>query len=310
MNKLFNAMLCVVIQGVFFGGVYAMEKTACSAAAEPSARIVEDFFDAVSNGKYDIVKNLLDHYRIDVNAQDEDYGLTPLIHAAMRKNCAFVELLIERGALVNMPEEGGLTPLMFASRMSTDDMIRILIASGANVNQQSAHDYTALMEAARRGNTEIVRTLLAAGAQIDAVDERGATALFGAASEGKYRVVQMLLEHGANLWMTNNQGQTPLISAIINGQEEVVPVLLASCCHNARRDVLTTLLGCEDLCAPDSPEKDFPPEHTRGILQRLYVESYVNARDNEGHTALWYLQQDASANPEIVKMLLDAGAQE
>src|SRR5207237_9538436 len=62
-------------------------------------------------------------------------GLRPLRDAA-RENCgACVEVLLKKGADIDLPDPDGVTPLLVAIMNANWDLARQLIVAGADVNQ-------------------------------------------------------------------------------------------------------------------------------------------------------------------------------
>ena len=62
-------------------------------------------------------------------------GLTPLLYAA-RENCmACVEVLLENGADIDLPDPDGVSPLLVAIMNANWDLAQQLILAGADVNQ-------------------------------------------------------------------------------------------------------------------------------------------------------------------------------
>ncbi len=132
---------------------------------------------------------------------------TPLQEAAGVGSLDLVQLLMQRGANVNLPPKGdmGRTALQRACEGEivpvNVHLIKFLIANGANVNAPPApyRGVTAFQAAAINGNFEVVLLLLDHGADINAppAEEYGYCALDGAAACGKLDMVQFLLDLGA-----------------------------------------------------------------------------------------------------------------
>jgi ankyrin repeat protein len=152
-------------------------------------------------------------------------GTTPLLRAAIGGDVDSARLLLEHGALVDLPNVQGLTPLMAAAghtsgrnqRFDTEqaqtraiELIDLLLAAGADINAKLA-DSNALT--ARVGR------------QPNAVTEReGQTALFGAVKFGWTNVVEHLLAYGADPNVKDALGRTPLDGAMgrISGSRDSV----------------------------------------------------------------------------------------
>uniref|UniRef100_UPI001446D9C4 ankyrin repeat and MYND domain-containing protein 2-like n=1 Tax=Epinephelus lanceolatus TaxID=310571 RepID=UPI001446D9C4 len=86
---------------------------------------------------------------------------------------------------VNCLDEYGMTPLMHAAYKGKAEMCRLLLQHGADVNcNQHEHGYTALMFAGLSGKTDITWMMLDAGAETDVVNSVGRTAAQMAAFVG------------------------------------------------------------------------------------------------------------------------------
>nr|XP_061789443.1 ankyrin repeat and MYND domain-containing protein 2-like [Nerophis lumbriciformis] len=94
---------------------------------------------------------------------------------------------------VNCLDEYGMTPLMHAAYKGKADMCQLLLRHGADVNcNQHEHGYTALMFAGLSGKTDITWMMLDAGAETDAVNSVGRTAAQMAAFVGQHDCVTVI----------------------------------------------------------------------------------------------------------------------
>ena len=80
----------------------------------------------------------------DVNAKHDDWGTTPLHHAAEEGHKEIAELLIAKGADVNAKEGGDHTPLHRAAVGGHEDVAELLIDKGVEVNAKNRLSLTPL----------------------------------------------------------------------------------------------------------------------------------------------------------------------
>jgi ankyrin repeat protein len=126
-------------------------------------------------------------------------GVTPLLRAAKALDAPAIKLLLEHGALVNLPNIRGTTPTMAAAGLGSVDADTRGVFTTPDVQERSLAS---------------LKLLLAAGGEINAADSRGQTPLHGAAFWGWNDVVQFLVEHHANLNAVDLKGKTPIDSAM------------------------------------------------------------------------------------------------
>ena len=157
-----------------------------------------------------------------VNQQDT-FGNTALMLAAMNGRLEIAEILIAKGANVNQQNNFGYTALMRAADYGHLKTVLALIENGADVNQQDTFGHTALMLAARYGHFNIVQELIINGADVNPQDCLGYTALMYAIITKRNDIAQALIEKGAdvneNLNLKDNEGNTALMLAVIQGPD-------------------------------------------------------------------------------------------
>ncbi|ETL32860.1 hypothetical protein L917_14445 [Phytophthora nicotianae] len=70
---------------------------------------------------------------LSMNVADHE-GKTPLLHAVLLENYAFVQVLIEAGTDVNIYDQDGHTPLFVASQVQSENLVKVLLENGARVD--------------------------------------------------------------------------------------------------------------------------------------------------------------------------------
>lgn len=159
------------------------------------------------------------------------HGLSPLYIAAQNGHADIVALLIENGAIVDIPLSTGETPLFSACQKGHYEVAELLIKKGAFVDyHEPSNEETPLYIAALDGHAEIVKLLIKNGACVDSPAKFGATPLWAASLQGHEKVVDILLRLGnadANKPETTDS-ISPLHVATTFGHTEVVKTLLQS----------------------------------------------------------------------------------
>jgi ankyrin repeat protein len=116
----------------------------------------------------DSVAGLLDALRwpgINVNGTYSN-GLTPLMIAVRKQNARFVEILLDAGADPNLPvkKKGVINEEMPICYAATYETLQLLVSRGADVNVEDGHGFTPLTQMAYWGDVRSVRYLFDAGA--------------------------------------------------------------------------------------------------------------------------------------------------
>src|SRR5688500_12035399 len=171
--------------------------------------------------------------------------------AVRRGNPQLVQLLLDRGARVNVQHRSGNTPLIMSADPSfmemnakpggpppilSSEVMSLLLAKGADPNAVGQYGRTALMAAS---SVAKVKLLLARGAQVNVRDESGATALTSAVERADVEVVDALLKAGAEgLNAQNEDGETLLMRAVRSGKTDLARLLLANGADASLVDVL------------------------------------------------------------------------
>jgi len=152
-------------------------------------------------------------------------GVTPLIRAASAHDVESVRLLLEHGALVDLPNVMGVTPLMAAAGMGISGRDRRLDLTG-DVQTRAIATLDLLLAAGADINVAVsdIHSRTARIARLSTMSEReGQTSLYGAIRLGWPQVVAYLIEHGAKVDVVDALGKSPLDAATgnIGGRDNV-----------------------------------------------------------------------------------------
>lgn len=202
-------------------GLFATFLTAgMASAAGGDLRLVE----AVRGGDATAVRQLLGK-KADVNGRQPD-GATALHWAAERDRVDLADLLLKAGATVGVANDYGVTPIVLAAVNGSDAMIERLVAGGADPNAALPTGETVLMTAARTGKLAAVRALVARGANVNAKENvKGQTALMWSIWQGHDDVTRALIEAGADLKLASSSGFTPMLFAVREGNMPILRLL-------------------------------------------------------------------------------------
>lgn len=254
---------------------------------------------------------------------------TPLARAVEKGLGAFVDLLLNAGADVSLPDAAGRSPLWLAVEQDQPEiadrliqggadpdfvldgvpllaraaqtgrarLVELLIAAHAAVDAPLRDGTTPLMIAAAGSEPRVLEALLRAGARLDARDNSGATPLARALVGDSPRSLAALLEAGADVRLADQAGVTPLMLAVDRGQLPAVTALLAKGADPSARD------GQGDTVLLRALRKRLLP-----VVERLLAAGAdANQADGEGVTPLMLAVE--SGEPALVQALLGVRAE-
>jgi ankyrin repeat protein len=248
-------------------------------------------------------------------------GLTPLLYAA-RENCiACVEVLLDHGADIDLPDPDGVSPLRVAILNVNWDLARRLIEAGADVNQWDIYGEAALFTAiglyTRPDNGRqpidppnetdgmtIVRMLLDRGANPNmqlffrpagvrgSTNTRGSTPLIRAANNGDLEMVNLLLDHGADATIYMADRQTPIHAVLAGRSSEPQSLELVRILHEAGTDidVIALVNHREEVRGGTALHYAVRKRYDDVIRMLSGFGIDMNAKDQDGLTALDYTQ--------------------
>src|SRR5690606_37268621 len=234
-------------------------------------------------------------------------GLTPLL-AATRDSWHgrpdAVTTLLANGADPRATDGEGNTPLHFAARSSDPGVAALLRDAAAELEALNADGWSPLGVACAAGNWRLARFLLERGARAEPAGGQPALLAAAAVEDDDPAGVSLLLKHKARVSATGRGGRTALHEAALSGHYVIAEALLAAGADPAARD-----------------ERDLQPIHeaARGghlqVLELLLgkldqddVAAAVLLPDDEGRDLLMHVAGLEGATPELLRRLVDAGA--
>ncbi|PIO74140.1 ankyrin repeat protein [Teladorsagia circumcincta] len=235
------------------------------------------------DGNVDAMEKLISRRPDLVNVPDTD-GFTALHYAAKYGHVKAVDLLLKKGAAVDVVGRDLFTPLHVTAKYCRPlALLHGAPTERSSVSQfidASAHSATPRHMTADV-TTAIVDLLVGRKADVNAKDSYGMTPLHHAAMKGNEPAAKALIKHHADVNAKAMKGTTPLLTACVHGSDEIIQMLLSNgadtsgtdrrmnsvyhiAAHHGRTDTLKLLL-----------------QHGRETGQRMLWMS-----NNEGKTPL------------------------
>ena len=244
-----------------------------------SAALGADIHDAVKEGNYEAVKELIAADASVVNSGSES-GQMPLHIAAGAGDIEMAELLLNNGAQVETVDGRSFTPVLMACMRNQKEMVELLAHHGANLRaehpvfgsaivigywQECINGKSGLTEfmmsqgvpfdhkatvlgvtmlnlASTFKNIDMARLVIGLGADVNAVsDGRGRSELSFATQCAATEIVDLLIEQGADVNALDADGSPALRPAIERGQLDIVKLLLAA---GAATDFVADIADC------------------------------------------------------------------
>ena len=252
---------------------------------------------AAERGHVEMVQELLTRTDVDVNHVN-NLGWTALLEAIILsdggvRHQQIVQLLVDHGADVNIPDKDGITPLEHAQRRGFTEIVTIL-------NNAIAKDMQMIV-AAEQGDIETVRFLLDQGANVHARDQAGRTALIAAAYRNDLAIADVLIQAGADVNVQDNTQQSAYLISTSDGYLDLLKRTLQAGANVHSKDSYN---GTGLIRAADRG-------HVEIIQELLKTDIVIDHVNNLGWTALLeaiILGDGGPRHTEVVRLLVEAGA--
>lgn len=218
----------------------------------------------------------------------DEYGATPLHHAAERGNAALTATLCQRDAPVDVLDHRGETPLAKAlhagpwKREPAAAVVEILRRHGARVDLEAL---------AAMGDAAGIIAALDTGISANTPDDLGRTPLFIAARNNHGEAVTALLARGADPNIAAQDGQTPLSTACLHTLSgECDPEIVRMLARHGAPMTIEAAIVLEDLQA----------------LRRLVASDPTRLGGQDHESPLGYAIH--AWRPASLRCLIEAGA--
>ncbi|XP_020907932.1 uncharacterized protein LOC110245978 isoform X2 [Exaiptasia diaphana] len=226
---------------------------------------------------------------LNLNTVDNQ-SQTVLMKAAISGMTRFALALIKCGADVNIKDKEGNTALMYAIAYANENTALAMIENSKylNLNTVDNQSQTVLMKAAISGMTRFALALIKCGADVNIKDKEGNTALMHAIDYANENTALGIIEQIKDLDLNaiDNQGQTALMMAAFRGMTTISNALITRGADVNMKDikgrVALMYIGLADF------DKAF--RFDAGILTHKLINAGadVNKTDDDGNTALMY----------------------
>jgi cytochrome c len=168
----------------------------------------------------------------------------PIHDAAKAGDVPAITAALEAGANVN-GSDGWATPLWYAARRGHEDAVELLIARGADVNLTTENSGPPLFGAIERKNGILVKLLLASGANPNAALQAN-SALYLAVKSGCLECVEALVDLGADVNALNQKREPPIHAAKVIGNREIADYLATHGAVSPKIAPISTKLAAAD----------------------------------------------------------------
>ncbi len=270
---------------------------------EVDARDADQYTPIMHAVRFPKVMEFLISKGADVNAGDKHKKtmLHGLAYAPAGGADAAIELLLKKGARLDLPDDAGTLPVGSACSANNVERVKMMLALGKfDLETKDRNQRTLLHNCVSSEHVPMIQFLISKGARVDAKDADGQTPLASLirvqGTGNKLAAIQALLVGRSNPNAQDNEGRTALHEGVMTKTPEIVKALVA---------------GGGD---PDIANKKGVTPLTQAVINEDYpvvkilikTTKKLNALDKYGATML----HDAVINHrvEMIRVLLEAGA--
>uniref|UniRef100_A0A7E4VTV5 ANK_REP_REGION domain-containing protein n=1 Tax=Panagrellus redivivus TaxID=6233 RepID=A0A7E4VTV5_PANRE len=155
---------------------------------------------SIESGSWDLCVNVLNSAQIDLNNdRTDEEGWTPLMVAARHGHVGLVDLLINRGADMNIRDNKGLTAIMHTIICRHASTAALLIDNGCDLTVKDENGNGLIHLLAQYTNKCLTDRLLESGLSLEDKNNEDLRAVEVAIRHGNHLAVEVFLRRGARL---------------------------------------------------------------------------------------------------------------
>ncbi len=152
----------------------------------------------------------------------EEQTQPPMILALQYGQNAAAKKLLELGADPETKNQQGQCALHWAVMRRDNEFLQLLLDKDVSLDTVDNNEYTPLLMSINYNNAEAAMKLIEAGCRVDVKDRQGSTPLHAAMSHGNKDLVKLLLDKGCDLFAKSKNGMTPFMGACQMGDLDLV----------------------------------------------------------------------------------------
>ncbi|KAF7983634.1 hypothetical protein HWV62_20572 [Athelia sp. TMB] len=250
---------------------------------------------ACFTGSLQAVQTLVSN-EADVNKAGREAATRPLLIASSEGHLDIVNVLLEKGADIDVKGGFCASALQAASAEGHLEMAKLLLKNGADVNNAGGTYGSALQAASARDRLEITKLLLENGADVNIAGGAYGSALQAASAGGHLEIAKLLVENGADVNFAEGLDGSALQAASAEGHHEIARLLLEN-----GADVNIAGAGYGSALQAASAEGHLE-------ISKLLLENRAEVNIAGGAYGSALQAASAEGHLEIAKLLLENGA--
>lgn len=274
---------------------------------------------AAKLGDLNIIQYLIDQ-KSNIHAKDQSLGWNTLSVAVYNNHLELAKILINKGLDISVTTKDNETLLHIAAMNDCVEIARYLIKNGIDIKSKAKWtNNTALHTAAFSG---AINTLTYLMEEVEIPNDDVKTELLNAAARGGHlAIIEYLYSKGVDINDQVHNGElnyfdNPLMTAARYGQSDVVNFLIDKGAdinfRNQNGDtalMYAAMIDEFDLKRYAKSTKKTSPRDNMSVIRALVKNGAdINAKNNQGKTALYELIKNKSDNITAFTYLLNKGA--